>query len=254
MCDKVFVNYIYDSAYTIEYRDYFLVFDYARGVLDIPENKNIIFFASAKGKDSYTEEIFNLGELDSLNYILNKSILDFKYDGNIIYLNKDKLKMKDLKKLYAKDNVHFMEPDSRMRLDFTDEEIIISAFSVDGFTLGYLIEIESLVIFYGGSFNLDKIDEDAYLDLLDELSDSKPDMIFLPITNLDKTSLAHLDKLISDADSQIFFPTKIGGVEEESAEFRKFYKSKTTDIRDIKKANQEIEIDIKGAYWPSINY
>lgn len=248
MSEKVFVNYIYDSCYSIEYGDYFLVFDYARGLLDIPENKNIIFFASNKEKDSYTEEIFNLVGLDSLNYILNKNIADLKYDGNIIYLNKDKLKMKNLKKLYSKDNVHFMSADSRLILDFSDQDLKVSAFSIDGFSLGFLIEIDSLVIFYGGSIDLDKIDFDDYIDLLDELSSAKPDMVFLPITKLNKTSLSHLDKLINDADSQLFFPTKIGGIEEESLEFKKFYKNKTTDIRSINRVNQEIEIEINSDF------
>lgn len=248
MSEKVFVNYIYDSCYSIEYGDNFLVFDYARGLLDIPENKNIIFFASNKEKDSYTEEIFNLVGLDSLNYILNKNIADLKYDGNIIYLNKDKLKMKNLKKLYSKDNVHFMSADSRLILDFSDQDLKVSAFSIDGFSLGFLIEIDSLVIFYGGSINLDKIDLDDYLDLLDELSSAKPDMVFLPISKLNKTSLSHLDKLINDADSQLFFPTKIGGIEEESLEFKKFYKNKTTDIRSINRVNQEIEIEINSDF------
>lgn len=248
MSEKVFVNYIYDSCYSIEYGDYFLVFDYARGLLDIPENKNIIFFASNKEKDSYTEEIFNLVGLDSLNYILNKNIADLKYDGNIIYLNKDKLKMKNLKKLYSKDNVHFMSADSRLILDFSDQDLKVSAFSIDGFSLGFLIEIDSLVIFYGGSIDLDKIDFDDYIDLLDELSSAKPDMVFLPITKLNKTSLSHLDKLINDADSQLFFPTKIGGIEEESLEFKKFYKNKTTDIRSINRVNQEIEVEINSDF------
>lgn len=248
MSEKVFVNYIYDSCYSIEYGDYFLVFDYARGLLDIPENKNIIFFASNKEKDSYTEEIFNLVGLDSLNYILNKNIADLKYDGNIIYLNKDKLKMKNLKKLYSKDNVHFMSADSRLILDFSDQDLKVSAFSIDGFSLGFLIEIDSLVIFYGGSIDLDKIDFDDYIDLLDELSSAKPDMVFLPISKLNKTSLSHLDKLINDADSQLFFPTKIGGIEEESLEFKKFYKNKTTDIRSINRVNQEIEIEINSDF------
>ena len=248
MSEKVFVNYIYDSCYSIEYGDYFLVFDYARGLLDITESKNIIFFASNKEKDSYTEEIFNLVGLDSLNYILNKNIADLKYDGNIIYLNKDKLKMKNLKKLYSKDNVHFMSADSRLILDFSDQDLKVSAFSIDGFSLGFLIEIDSLVIFYGGSIDLDKIDFDDYIDLLDELSSAKPDMVFLPITKLNKTSLSHLDKLINDADSQLFFPTKIGGIEEESLEFKKFYKNKTTDIRSINRVNQEIEIEINSDF------
>ena len=244
MREKVFVNYIYDSCYTIDYGDYFLIFDYARGVLDIPENKNIIFFATNKAEDSYTEEILNLGELNSLNYILNKNIADLKYDGNIIYLNKDKLKMKDLKNLYKKQNVHFVGDGSSFSLNFPNGDLNGLVMSIDGKSLAFLIEIGPLLIFYGGSINFDKLHEDAYLDLLDDLAYEKPDMIFLPITNLNKTSLAHLDKLINDADSQIFFPTKIGGVEKESQEFKKFYKSETTDIREIKKANQEIEIDI----------
>lgn len=248
MSKKVFVNYIYDSCYTIDYGDFFLVFDYAKGLLDIPESKNIIFFATNKGEDSYTEEIFNLTELNSLNYVLNKSVTDLKYDGNIIYLNKDKLKMKDLKKIYGKDNVHFMGYNSRTCLSFSDQDVIISAISVDGSSLGYFIEIDSLVIFYGGSINLDKIDEEVFLGLLDELNEEKPDMIFLPIINLNKTTFAHLDKLISDSYSQLFFPTKIGGIEEESLEFKKFYKSENTDIRTITKANQEIEIDINNDY------
>ncbi len=244
MSEKVFVNYIYDSCYTIDYGDFFLVFDYAKGLLDIPESKNIIFFATNKAEDSYTEEIFNLTELNSLNYILNKNIADLKYEGNIIYLNKDKLKMKDLKNLYGKDNVHFMGHNIRTCLSFSDQDVIIWAISVDGSSLAYLIEIDSLVIFYGGSIDFDKIDVEAYLDLLDELNEEKPDIIFLPITNLNKTTFAHLDKLINDSDSQIFFPTKIGDVEEESLEFKKFYKSEKTDIRAITKVNQETEIDI----------
>lgn len=248
MSEKVFVNYIYDSCYSIEYGDYFLVFDYARGLLDIPESKNIVFFSTNKGEDSYTEEIFNLGELNSLNYILNKNIADLKYEGNIIYLNKDMIKMKDLKNLYARDNVHFMGEKSRIRIDFSDDDLYVKSFLLDGHRIGYLIEIDSLVIFYGGSINFDKIDIDNYLDLLDEISFAKPDMIFLPITKLNKTSIAHIDKLINDADSQIFFPTQIGGVEEKSLEFKKFYRSQTTDIRAISKANQEIEIEINSDF------
>ena len=57
-------------------------------------------------------------------------------------------------------------------------------------------------------------------------------------------SLAYLDKLISSSESQIFFPTKIGGKEELSLDFKNFYKANITDIRSIDEANERIEIDI----------
>lgn len=244
MSEKVFVNYIYNSCYSLAYGDYFLVFDYAEGLLDIPESKHIIFFATDKGVDSYTEDIFNLGRLKSINYVLNKNISKLEYRDNIIYLNKDELGMKDLKKLYKRDNVYLLGEDNKLSLHFAGDELFIRTFSLDGKKLGFLIEVEDLIIFYGGSMDFENIDEDRYLDLLDELSIENPDIIFLPITDLNKNSLAYLDKIINDANSQILFPTKIGDREEMSLEFKKFYGSKSTDIRSITKANERVEIDI----------
>lgn len=244
MSEKVFVNYIYDSCYSLAYGDYFLVFDYAEGLLDIPESKHIIFFATDKGERSYTEDIFNLGRLKSVNYVLNKNITDLRYQDNIIYLNKDDLGMKDLKKIYKRDNIYLLGDNNKLKLHFPGEEIFVRTFSLDGKKLGFLIEIEDLIIFYGGSMDFENVDNDKYLDFLDELGFENPDMIFLPISDLNKESLAHLDKIINDSNSQIFFPTKIGDREEVSQEFKKIYKSNSTDIRAIKVANERIEIDI----------
>lgn len=244
MSEKVFVNYIYDSCYSLAYGDYFLVFDYAKGLLDIPESKHIIFFATDKGEESYTEEIFNLSKLKSLNYVLNENIRDLKYQDNIIYLNKDKLGMKDLKNLYKRANVYLLGEDNKLRLDIGGEDLFVRTFSLDGKKLGFLIEIEDLIFFYGGSMDFENIDNDRYLDLLDELGFENPDIIFLPITDLNKKSLAYLDKIIIDANSQILFPTKIGDRERESLEFKKIYKSNSTDIRAIKGPNETLEIDM----------
>lgn len=244
MSEKVLVNYIYDSCYSLACGDYFLVFDYAEGLLDIPESRHIIFFATDKGEKSYTEDIFNLGKLRSLTYVLNKNIRDLKYKDNVIYLNKDEIGMKDLKKLYKRDNVYLLGEDDKLSLNFNDDEVFVRAFSLDGIRLSFLIEVEDLIIFYGGSMDLEKVDDDRYLDLLDELRFENPDIIFLPITDLNKKSLAYLDKIIDDADSQILFPTKIGDREEVSLEFKEFYRSNFTDIRAITKANERVEIDI----------
>ncbi|WP_311481212.1 hypothetical protein [uncultured Anaerococcus sp.] len=248
MSEKVFVNYIYDSCYSLSYGDYFFVFDYAKGILDIPETKHNIFLVSDVGERTYTEEIFNLGKLKSLNYILNKNVSNLKYHDNIIYLNKDELGMKDLKKLYKTDNVYLLGEGDFLRLNFGDEEVVIKTFCLDGKRLGYFVEIDSLLICYAGSTDLNNIDQERYLDLLDELDEENPDLIFMPITDLSKQSFAYLDKIISDADSQIFFPTKIGNREEESLDFKKFYKSKNTDIRSIATANEKVEIDINSEY------
>ena len=152
--------------------------------------------------------------------------------------------MKDLKKLYKRDNVYLLGEDDKLSLHYKGDEVFVRTFSLDGIRLGFLIEVEDLIIFYGGSMDLEKVDDDRYLDLLDELRFENPDIIFLPITDLNKKSLAYLDKIIDDADSQILFPTKIGDREEISLEFKEFYRSNFTDIRAITKANERVEIDI----------
>lgn len=244
MSEKVFVNYIYDSCYSLSCGDYFLVFDYAKGILDIPESKHVIFFVTDKGGESYTEEIFNLGSLKSLNYVINKNICDLKYKDNIIYLNKDEFGMKELKKLYNRNNVYLLDEDDSLCLNFGLDDVFIKTFSLDGDKIGYLIEFDSILIFYGGSLNLDRVDDERYLDLIDELEIENPDIIFLPIDDLTKSSLAYLDKLISSSESQIFFPTKIGDKEELSFNFKKNYKAISTDIMSIYEANERIEIEI----------
>ncbi|WP_296114567.1 hypothetical protein [uncultured Anaerococcus sp.] len=244
MSEKVIVNYIYGSCYSLGYGDFFLVFDYARGALDIPESKNIIFFASRKDEDFYTDEIFNLQGLKSISYILNRDINKLKYEDNIIYLNKDSLSMKDLKKLYKTDDVHLLREDQKLQVRKSQDNLSIETLKLDSESLGFLIGIDSLSIFYAGALDFTDISENVYDSLLDRLAYENPDIIFLPIGNLGKNTSIKLDKLIKEADSQIFFPTDIGGDEKKSLDFKKSYKIKTTDIRSISGPNEVIEIEI----------
>lgn len=244
MSEKVYANYIYDSCYSLEYGEMFLVFDYARGILDIPETKHSLFFVTKNDENSYTTEIFNLAKLKSINYILSESVRDLKYQDNIIYLNKDELGMKNLKDLYNKENVKLVKDHDFLSFKLGDKNIRVKCFSLDKSSLAYLIRIDSLVIFYGGNINLNEIDDSSYLDLLDILEEEKIDIIFLPIYPLDEKSFAYLDTLVKVSESQIFFPTKIGGREPISKEFKEKYNNKNLDIRKISKLNEEIEIEV----------
>lgn len=244
MSEKVYTNYIYDSCYSLEYGDLFLVFDYARGILDIPESKHSLFFVTENDEKAYTTEIFNLAKLKSINYIINESVRNLKYQDNVIYLNKDELGMKDLKDLYKKEEVRLVREGDFLNFKLADKNLKVKCFSLEKSSLSYLIRIDSLVIFYSGNTNFDGIDDEAYLDLLDILEEEKIDIIFLPIYPLDEKSFAYLDTLVKVSESQIFFPTNIGGREEISKEFKEKYKNKSLDIRQIRKLNEEIEIEV----------
>lgn len=241
---KVFVNYIYDSSYSIEYGDYLLVFDYAKGILDLTESKNIIFFVSSKSADHFTSEIFNIPELRSVRYIINSDLMSLEKEDNIIYLNNDQLNMKDLKKIYRSNHVDIVSPGDDIRIEINKDNIDIRAIGFGGKSLGYLIDIGLLSIFYGGSIDFDIIDKYTLENLIYDLREDETDLIFLPIDIKSKKSSQNLGRILKEVGSQIFFPCKIGGVEESSIDFAKKYCNSKTDIRKIYKANDKIEIDL----------
>ena len=54
---EVKTQYIHHSCYTLEIKNYFMVFDYFEGDLILPEDKEIYFFVSHAHGDHYSKEI-----------------------------------------------------------------------------------------------------------------------------------------------------------------------------------------------------
>ena len=244
MDKKVFVNYIFDSSYSIEYGDYLLVFDYAKGILDLKESKNIIFFVSSKNEGHFTTEIFNIPEIKSVRYIINSDLSSLEKEDNIIYLNNDQLSMRDLKIIYKSNQVDLIGPGEDINIEINNECIDIKSIGFDEESMGYLVYIGPIRIFYGGALDFDNMDMYALENLIYELNEEEADIVFLPIDKMSSKSSKYLERIFREVDSQIFFPCKIGGIEEESIEFAKKYSSYNIDIRNIYKINDRIEIDL----------
>src|SRR5699024_8195620 len=105
MIEKIIITYIYHSCYTVEIGDYFIIFDYYKGVLNIPDDKKVIFVVSHGHSDHYTSEILKIPNMDSYNYILSEDIANLQRDDNIIYIKDTKIGMDQLKSLYKSKNV-----------------------------------------------------------------------------------------------------------------------------------------------------
>ena len=65
------INFIKHSCYTIETENYFLVFDYIGGNLNLPTNKKIIFFVSHRHADHFSKEIF---KFNAYKYIISDDV------------------------------------------------------------------------------------------------------------------------------------------------------------------------------------
>ena len=66
---ETIITYVYHSCYSVETKDLFIVFDYYKGKLNIPEDKEVIFVSSHGHYDHYTSEILKLPDMENIHTI-----------------------------------------------------------------------------------------------------------------------------------------------------------------------------------------
>lgn len=79
------VEYLYQSGFTVETENHFLVFDYYRGELKIP-HKNTTFFVTHGHEDHYNQKIFDYKS--RADYIISDDITGLEEDYNIKLVHK----------------------------------------------------------------------------------------------------------------------------------------------------------------------
>ncbi|WP_243343422.1 MBL fold metallo-hydrolase [Anaerococcus sp. AGMB09787] len=240
MEDEIIVTFIKDNCYSVEIGDYFLVFDYYRGILNIPDDKKTIFVVSSKEEGHYTSEILKLYEMENFTYILNSDIAYDKSDGKVIYLKSNNLSIENLKNLYRAKNVRFIEGDKNY---WIGKDIEINTFELGG-GLSLILSIGDINILYlaTGLVNetLDEEDLEGLLDL-----DYDIDLAFVPI--LDKNlrlRTKRVERLVDMIRPQIVFPIGFNNREDLSQELYKNIDLPYSDFRYIGKDIKSFVIDI----------
>lgn len=256
MIEEIIVTYIHHSCYTVEIGDYFLIFDYYKGILNIPEDKKVIFIASHGHSDHYTSEILKIPHMQDYTYILSSDIGKLERDENIIYINNDKLSMEQLKSLYNSENVHFVSPDQYKEIKFRDYgEISIKTFGSTDQGISILIFIDGITIFHAGDLNFwawpdndEKTMQDEYDQLMVEIEKIKKydvDISFFPVDyRLEENYYKGAEIFIKEVKPQILFPIHSGGHEEINIKFAKEHPSDLTVFRPVLEANQKVIVDI----------
>lgn len=79
------IEFIKHSCYTIETENYYLVFDYIGGALNINKEKKVIFFVSHRHSDHFQEMIFDF----KADYYIISDDVKIKEDHNIILIGPD---------------------------------------------------------------------------------------------------------------------------------------------------------------------
>lgn len=258
MLDKITITYVYHSCYTVEIGDYFLIFDYYKGKLEIPDDKKVIFIASHGHEDHYTDEILKLPKMDSYTYILSSDIGDLETEDNIIYIKDNKLGIEQLKSLYNSDNVHFVGPDEAKDIRLEDgRSISIKTFGSTDLGISILLYVEGISIFHSGDLNFwawpdndEATMQDEYDQMMEEIEKIKKndiDISFFPVDHRLKENYYKGAKIFAqEVKPQILFPLHSGGHEDITLKFAKDHPLKETVFRPMLGQGQKVIVDIRG--------
>lgn len=160
---EVKVEYIFNSGFTIETANHFMVIDYYKGELNIPEDKDLIFFVTHHHYDHYSKNIFKYR--DRAKYILSFDIDDIE----------------------SKDNIFFMNIDDEVRID----DIFIKTMGSTDEGSSFYIEVDGVNIFHAGDLNWWAWEDEGeakeierernFKKEIDKLDGYKIDIAFVPV-------------------------------------------------------------------------
>ena len=246
MNDEIRVNYVAENCYSLEIGDYFLVFDYYNGILNIPADKKLVFFATSKNKGHYSPEILKLFDMKNVIYFLATDIAYDRSDGKVIYLKNKELSIERLKEFYKKKNVTFLKEYKNIKVN---KDLDVYCYGASETGLSLVIRIYDFLIFYTGDRLLSQKErslEELSLYLYDIYEDfEEVDLAFFPIkTEKNERIYDRAKAFIEILNPQILFPLNIGDDFELSRDFKKSLGNTDTDIRSLIEDNQAFVIDM----------
>ncbi len=218
------VEYIYNSGFTLETDKDFLVFDYYKGNLDIPD-KNTTFFVTHGHDDHFNPEIFNYKDI--ANYVISD----------------------DVENIQESDNIRLVHPDEE--INFNGMEIKILGSTDEGSS--FLVKLDGLTIFHAGDLNWwawedsgeekELQREKDYKFEVDKLIGTPIDIAFVPVDpRLEKNFHLAGEYFINTLKPDYFFPMHFGDNYEYNKRFIEKMKNSDTKIFNLKYGNESFQI------------
>ncbi|WP_411680809.1 MBL fold metallo-hydrolase [Clostridium thailandense] len=239
--NRVKINYLYHSGFTVETKSSLLVFDYFKDSSDKKERslengvitedvlkteKNILVFSTHSHYDHFNPSILSWSKVNpKIKYILSSDIqktVDLEYC------------------------VHISENES-IRIHNVD----IKAYGSTDIGISMLVNVDGISIFHAGDLNWwhwkDESDEDnlamekAFKEKVEKLSNEKIDIAFFPVdSRLEEYYDLGGEYFIKKVKPKLFVPMHFADNPEITKKFKEKIKSSATDIVEIYSRGQEI--------------
>ena len=215
------IEYIFNSGFTVETKNHFLIFDYYKGDINLSSKKTTVFVTHGHA-DHYNPEIFN-------------------FKGDIDYVVSDDLKLDQ--------NVNYVKPGSEIKLNDMD----IKVFGSTDLGVSLLISVDNLNIFHAGDLNWwywendsdqEKLDmEKQFKDEITKIKGHDVDLAFFPVDpRLGQAFGKGGEYFINEISPKYFVPMHFGDNYEATTNFVHKMKDSSCNISEIKNKNQIISI------------
>lgn len=220
------IEYIHHSGFTIETDNYFLVFDYYKGSINLRDKKTIVF-SSHGHPDHYNPDILKWSqEHADISYVLSSDI-----------------------QVEPDDNIHTMEPYESLNLF----NISIKSFGSTDLGLSFLVEVDGKNIFFAGDLNWwywkgdseeEKLSmEKAFKEEIEKIKGNNIDIAFFPVDPRLRENYSLGGKyFISELKPKFFIPMHFWNKFKTTKDFAQDIDNPNTKVIEIYKKNQIIEI------------
>lgn len=213
MDKPITIQYIYNSSYTIDIQDYFIVIDYFRGDLVLPPNKQILFIVTHSHADHYSPEIFTYPGAEKALYLLSDDVEALETVDNVTVLSQSIKETETRKMAYDPERVKRVGPNER----FEFAGIHFRSFGSTDRGISILMEIDGISIFHSGDLHAwkwpsstEEVQEKEVKDFLTELDKIKNfpiDIGFgLVDPRLEENAFVGPDLYLEILKPQIFIP------------------------------------------------
>lgn len=220
------VEYIFHSGFTVETENYYLVFDYYKGDIDI-KNKKMIVFSTHDHADHFNPRIFNwIDKNPNITYVLSSDI-----------------------GIEPSSHIYSMKPYESLSLDNID----IKSYGSTDLGLSFLINLDGRSIFFSGDLNWwyweedsesEKLDmERAFKDEIEKLKGIQIDLAFFPVDpRLEENYYLGGEYFINQLQPKVFFPMHFGDNYDITSKFIHKVSTDTSKIVEISHKNEIFNI------------
>lgn len=225
------IQYIYNSGFTLETEDLFLVFDVYTKDISLPEDKEIYYIISHGHKDHFSPRIFK--EKEKAIYILSTDI-------------------KETYELEFPENTHWVSPHESLNLG----SLKVETYSSTDEGVSFYLKCKDLVIYFAGDHNWwaweDQGEEKEiereknFKSEIDPLKEKERiDIAFIPVDpRLEKNTFKAVDYIISTLKTKNIFPMHFREDFSIKTELEK-RSTKETKIHTISQELEEFELEIE---------